>query len=105
MVQYRFKIFLWDQFIRPLKSILTLNNLQALALSLIILNFVIWRSITVFWIFLIIALFISLKELIRYWRSGEFMYNYRKEKYPEYKKIIKEIKNGKVDKKLEGGST
>lgn len=99
----RFKIFMWDQFIRPLYLLLNIHQLQALLLALLILNFVTWKSILAFWILTISLAVIFLAQIIQYYKSGEFMHNYRKYKsdvgqYKDYRKTTKILKNSKKAK-------
>jgi len=97
---YKIKIFLWDQFIRPIYILINLYNLQAIILAMIIINFITYKSLVAFWILIILALIISLFDIVKYWKSGEFIYNYRSYKYPGYRKIIKELKKSKAQQKI-----
>ena len=100
--KYKLKIFLWDQFIRPVNNLINRHTLQSLLISLIMVNFISLKSIPFFWIASIIVLYISVVDAIKYWESGEFMSHYRKEKYPEYRKALKEVKKKKqIDRHLE----
>ena len=96
MDKFKFKIFLWDQFIRPLKHLLNRHTLQSCLIALVMINFISFESLIFFWIALIIVLGISVIDVIQYWKSGEYISHYRKEKYPDYRKIIKEVKKKKV---------
>ena len=94
---YRLKIFFWDQLIRPLQLLLNIHQLQAILLALLILNFVVWKSIISFWILAIALGIIFIYQIVQYYKSGEFIYNYRKYKsekgkYHDYRKVTKVLK-------------
>lgn len=96
----RFKIFLWDQFILPVYLLLNIHQLQALLLALLILNFIIWKNILFFWFLVITLGIIFIYQTIKYYKSGEFVYNYRKYKsekgeYKDYRKLTKILKKEK----------
>jgi len=93
--KFKLKIFLWDQFIRPLKKLINRHTLQSCLIALVMINFISIKSRSFFWIALLIVFCISVIDAIQYWKSGEYISHYRKEKYPEYKKIIKEVKKKK----------
>lgn len=96
----RFKIFLWDQFILPFYLLLNLYQLQALLIALIILNSLIWQNILAFYVLVISLGIVFLYQIVKYYKSGEFMHNYRKYKsekgeYGDYRKAIKTFKKEK----------
>lgn len=93
---YRLRIFLWDQLIRPIKKIANRNIFQSFLIALIIINFISFKSLYIFWISIILVAFISIMDIIKYYKSGEYIKNYRKEKYPEYRKTIKKLKKEKT---------
>ena len=95
--KYRFKIFLWDQFVRPFYLLLNIHQLQALLLALLILNFVTWQNIPTFWVLSISLLIIFIYQIYKYYQSGEFIHNYRKYKsergeYRDFRKLTKVLK-------------
>lgn len=90
-MDYKIKIFLWDQFIRPLKKLLNRHIIQSTLIGLIFVNFFTFNSIYFFLISLTFVLLISILDIVHYWKSGKYIYNYRKEKYPSYRKHIKEF--------------
>lgn len=88
----RFKIFLWDQFIRPVYTLFDLDFIKTLLTALIVILLIIGSPID-YVIITAVGLFIlSLVGLIRYYKSGDFVANYRKYKYPKYKKATKVFK-------------
>lgn len=96
----RFRIFLWDQFILPFYLLLNLYQLQALLIALIISNFVVWKNVTFFWVLVLSLGIIFIYQIIKYYKSGEFMHNYRKYKsergeYKDYRKVAKILKKEK----------
>lgn len=99
----RMKIFLWDQFVRPIRLLFNIHILQALLLALLILNIVVWRNMWAF-AFLVISLgIIFFVQIFEYYKSGEFMHNYRKYKsergeYGDYRKLTKVLKKSKEEK-------
>ena len=100
----RFKIFLWDQFIRPFYLLLNLFQLQALLLACFILNLLIWKNVTLFWIVILLLGTIFIYQNIKYYQSGEFIHNYRKFKsergeYKDYRKLTKILKKEKKEEK------
>ena len=102
----RLKIFLWDQLIRPVYLLLNIHQLQALLLALLILNFVVWKSIWGFWVLSLLLAVIFIYQITQYYKSGEFMHNYRKYKsdkgeYADYRKATKILKKDEVGKALE----
>lgn len=98
---YKLKIFLWDQFIRPLKKLVSRHTLQSVLIALVILNFVTFNFIAFFWASITIILIISIIDIREYWKSGKYISHYRQEKYPDYRKVIKEIKKKKEIPKQE----
>lgn len=102
----RLKIFLWDQFIRPIYLLGTIHQLQSLLLALLILNFITWKSIIFFWILVILLAIIFIYQMVKYYQSGEFIANYRKFKsergeYSDYRKLTKVLKKEKERHKQE----
>ena len=95
MDAYRLRVFLWDQFIRPFYSLVSIHQIKALLLALIIVNFFSFKSSGIFWFGIIALGIIFTHEIIKYWKSGEYMSNYREYKYPDYKRTIKQIKKQK----------
>lgn len=91
----RVRIFLWDQLVRPLYLIFSTHQLKPILLSLMIINFIIFKSSTSFFVLSFLLAIIFSYELYNYWKSGEFMKNYREYKYPEYREAIKKIKESK----------
>jgi hypothetical protein len=103
----RFKIFLWDQFIRPIYLLLNIHQAQAILLALLILNFLIWKSITAFWILFFALGTIFAYQIYKYYKSGEFIHNYRKYKsekgkYGDYRKFVKKLKDSESQKEMTG---
>lgn len=92
---YKVKIFLWDQLIRPVKKLINRHSLQSVMIALVIVNFIAFKSEIIFWVSIATILLISVIDVKDYWRSGEYMSHYRQEKYPEYRKTIKELKKPK----------
>ena len=50
-----------------------------------------------------VILLISIIDIVHYWKSGIYISHYRKEKYPDYRKTIKELKkqDTQLDKSVE----
>ena len=92
MDKFRLKVFLWDQFVRPAYAFFNLPHLNVILIALLIVNFVIIKSVPFFWILIVIWAGIVGYEVRQYWKSGEYMHNYRKHNYPGYRKSIKQIK-------------
>lgn len=89
----RFRIFMWDQTIGYfLRYIWNLEILKAVLF--ILLSFLIFLDVRLRYIFLILLCLavIAVYEIIKYYKSGEFMHNYRKYKYPDYKRATKIFK-------------
>ena len=94
----KLRIFLWDQFIRPLKRLANRHTLQSALIALVMINFVTFNSEPFFWASLSVILLISMIDIRDYWRSGKYIGHYRKEKYPDYRKAIKEAKRKNENK-------
>jgi len=94
---YKLKMFLWDQFLRPFNSLTELHQLKSVLLALTIVDILIIRSLLLLWIFISCFALIIIFDIYKYWKSGEYVYNYRKYKYPMYKKAINEIKKKPKD--------
>lgn len=93
--KFRIKVFFWDQLIRPIKSLLYIDQINALLVAALIVNLLFIRKA---WLSLLIAsmlLTFSIINLVKYYRSGEYIGNYRKERYSKFKQAIKEIKKEK----------
>jgi hypothetical protein len=90
--KYKVKMFLWDQLVRPFHMFINVHQLKPIILALIIANFVIFKIFILFWGLVILLGIIFIYEIYKYWKSGEFIHNYRKFKYPEYRKAIKTLK-------------
>lgn len=103
----RFKIFLWDQFIRPIYLLLNVHQLQALLLALLMINFVVWKNIYAFWVLSISLILIFFYQIYKYYKSGEFIHHYRdykseRGKYKDYRKLTKELKRENESNLIEG---
>lgn len=93
--KYNIKAFLWDQIVRPIRIVFNANFMRLLFLAMIFISIIILKSTVMFVIFLISTLITYVYELIKYYKSGEYKANYRKYRYPDYKKAIKEMKKSK----------
>lgn len=96
----RLKIFLWDQLVRPVLLLLNIHQLQLLLLALLFLNLAVWKDVLAFFILLVLLAIIFFYEIYKYYKSGEFIHNYRKYKsdkgqYSDYRKLTKELKQEK----------
>ncbi|MEK6878160.1 MAG: hypothetical protein AABY22_01055 [Nanoarchaeota archaeon] len=92
--KYLLKAFLWDQFIRPFYAFLNINALIFIFLIILAYSILILKSKLLFIISLLIILVAIILDTIKYYKSGEFMYNYRKYKYPGYRNYIKNKPKG-----------
>lgn len=90
--KYRIKAFLWDQFVRPVYVLMNVQQLKGILLALLILSITLLDSKNLFWVTSIILVFIFSYEIYKYYKSGEFMHNYRKYKYTDYKRATKAFK-------------
>ena len=88
--KFRIKAFLWDLFILPIYSFFTTEQLRSIMIAILIINIFIFKSAIIFYIFIILVIITATLDLIRYYKSGEFIHNYRKYKYGDWKKAIKE---------------
>lgn len=96
--KYKIKAFLWDQIVRPIYSFFNLSQLSSLILAILILNFITIKSLIVFIVLIVLLIIFSIIDIIGYYKSGKFMDNYRKYKYPEYKAVIKKIRQERKNK-------
>ena len=90
--KYRIKAFLWDQFVLPVYLLLNMQQLKGILLASLILSITVFNSQGIFWVTSALLVFIFSYEIYRYYKSGEFMHNYRKYKYTDYKKATKAFK-------------
>lgn len=90
--KYNLKAFMWDQLIRP---VMNSNFLRLVFLIMIFVSIVVFKSVNLFFVFIVLTLLISIYELVKYYKSGEYKDNYRKFKYPDYRKTMKEIRQAK----------
>lgn len=101
----RFKIFLWDQFIRPIYALSNINIIKITLLVLLFVFIIVNAPIGSVYIVGVMLLVIFIYEIIKYYKSGEFIGNYRKYKYPEYKratKIFKKENNENGQREIQG---
>lgn len=101
--KYKLKAFLWDQFILPLYSIFKLEQLMAIIIAVLVLNFISFKSSILFLISSILLIAMSIFDIVKYYKSGEFLKNYREHKYPEYRKAIKDIRRKRKQEKITEG--
>lgn len=94
--KFRLKVFLWDQFILPFYLIFTMEQLRSIFIAILIVNFVTLKSFIIFISSTCFILFTSILDVFKYWKSGEFMHNYRKYKYGDYRKVAKEFKKQEI---------
>jgi len=94
--KYKIKAFLWDQFVRPISMLFNSNFLKFFLVIFMAYLIITKRNIILFFISAIILLITILFDIVKYYRSGEFIYNYRKYKYPQYRDYIKEVKKNKT---------
>ena len=90
--RYRIKAFLWDQLIRPIHIMGSSSILKIFLLVFLFVAIIIQLNIIVVYTIGLILLLIFFYEIYKYYQSGEFMHNYRKYKYPDYKKATKVFK-------------
>lgn len=90
--KYNIKAFAWDQLIRPITNS---EFLRLVFLIMIFVSIIIFKSTSLFFIFIILTLIVSIYDLIKYYQSGEYKDNYRKYKYPDYRKAMKELKQAR----------
>jgi len=100
----RLKIFLWDQLVRPIYLLLNLYQLQAILIALIIVNFVVWKSVWAFYIMAALLAVVFVYQIVKYYQSGEFIHNYRKYKsdrgeYTDFRKLAKTLKKEKLPRR------
>ena len=95
--KYKIKAFMWDQFVRPTFLLFNLHQVKAILLALTIFSVAMKWDIS-FWVAVIPLSFIFILEIIRYYKSGEYLYNYRKYKYSDYKKATKVFKRKEREK-------
>ena len=100
--KYKIKAFLWDQLVRPIRLLLNIHQLKALLIALTILSVVVFKSTKLFFGVIIPLAIIFGYELYQYYKSGEYIHNYRTYKYPEYKKFTKVMKRSSQNEKQEG---
>lgn len=94
----RLKAFLWDQFVFRVYKFFNLQNAKGVLWGLLLISTISKYGVLSF--FLLLALFlISVHEIIKYYKSGEYMKNYRDYKYPDYRKAIKELRQKRKDEK------
>lgn len=97
----KFKMFLWDQLVRPFKMLMKLGSIKILLIFITLFSILYERDglwDIVFWISIILLLvLIVYDDIYLYIRSGEFIANYRNEKYPSFRKVMKEIKKEKSE--------
>ena len=90
--KYRIKAFLWDQLIRPLYALASTSIVKAALLVFLIVSIIVELSPIIVYTTGAVLLIIFVYDIYKYWKSGEFMYNYRKYKFPDYKKATKAFK-------------
>lgn len=88
----RLKIFFWDQFVRPLYVFQSLSFLKILLLVLLFFGIAVNFPILIIFIIGSLLGIIFAYELHKYYKSGEFIYNYRKFNYKDYKKDVAKLK-------------
>lgn len=99
----RLKIFLWDLFIRPIVVFVNIHQIKAILISIIFILIIIFKQDKIPLILLGILTIIYIYELFKYYKSGEFMYQYRayksgKNRYGDYRKVMKQIRKEKQSK-------
>lgn len=90
--QYRIKAFLWDQLVRPMYAIASASILKIFLLVFLFVAIIIKLHAIFVYITGAMLLVIFIYDICKYYKSGEFMYNYRKFKFPEYRKAVKSFK-------------
>lgn len=90
--KHRIKAFLWDQFVRPFYALANTGVLKIGLLAFLFVAIVI--QLHPAWVYVagVLLILVFIYELVQYYKSGEFMHNYRKYKYPDYKKATKAFK-------------
>jgi hypothetical protein len=96
--RYRIKAFLWDQLIRPLYALASTSILKAVLLVFLIVSIIVELSPIIVYPVGVLLLVIYVYDIYKYWKSGEFMHNYRKYKFPDYKKATKAFKREEREK-------
>lgn len=95
----KFKIFMWDQLIRPFKTFGDTGFIKIFILLLIFASLVLNYSKYITFTLFLLLFIIFIRELVNYTKSGEYIHNYRKYKgYPETRKEIKKLRKEEKEK-------
>ena len=93
--KFKFKVYLTYLFIEPWSEKFSLPNLRTTIWILILVAFFLKLELLLF-LFIIIGTGVY---LVREFKSGKFIYWYRKRKYSERRKALKKIKEEKKNEK------
>jgi hypothetical protein len=95
--KYKIKAFLWDLFIRPIYTLFDLSQINSIVVGFLIFNVLVLKSELLYWILAVLLIIFLIIDLVKYYKSGKYVDNLRKHKYPEYRAAIKKVR---AEKKL-----
>lgn len=99
--KFKLKAFLWDQFVSPIVSVFNVDQIYIILTVFAFLS--IFLKIPKYILpLLIIQFIVAIYKLVIYYRSGEFIKNYRdaqfkKKNIPNYRETIKKIRKEKKE--------